>query len=95
MPGIGLISLSFCVLSESFLFGTFICNRSPVFALEVVKPRLDNPPRQAQSRCVPILKHSAFLNEMSQNAGDGLNLFIFYVLKWGPVENNPLNSVQF
>jgi hypothetical protein len=36
--GIGQISLSFLVLSECILFGSFLCNRRLAIALEVAKP---------------------------------------------------------
>jgi hypothetical protein len=36
--GMGPISLSFLVLSESTLFGSFVCNRRLAIALEVAEP---------------------------------------------------------
>jgi hypothetical protein len=61
----GLIFLSYCVLSESLLFGQFLCILRIKIASEVAYLR--NAPKQLRPDrdAYPFLKHLPFLNELT------------------------------
>ena len=74
------ISSSFLALSESTLFGSFICNRRLAIALEVAQPwstLREFHQDQSYFDACPHLEAVPFLNELSWKAGDGPDFFVF------------------